>query len=397
MGKKKRVRNKARVDPTAAGAAGKAQLAKLAEEMGHIAENVDLVDKLDSTSAHDRAIGCGAVSHLLFQCRAQKAEALCQALIKRGVVKTLLKIIYDLDLNAATAAAKALRNFSLVGGDIASEALLAADATTIVLAIFTNDRVKSAPPAARQELFIHVFPLLASLTSQREVAVERFMQSNLVNQVLDFMQPDQPPLLIMEAVSFLCVVSEDNEPLGAGILECQPILEYLCRMLKTPTLFASTRSAVAGFLTNVVASAAHSSPKTKEIAAKLLSEVISTLSEAVSMDPIALASTMIANATAEKAKANEPLQKHDSVTVVDERQADAKEKKKGVSGQEFMSQIEWDKLVGNYLFEWKQSAMCVKQSLEVLTNIATMTDTEQETTDSGLSALLSQANERMSE
>jgi hypothetical protein len=66
-------------------------------------------------SAHDKKIGCNAVGHLLFQCGKSKVATLCKALSSSGAIGKILKLLYELDLGVAAAAAKSLRNFSLVG------------------------------------------------------------------------------------------------------------------------------------------------------------------------------------------------------------------------------------------------------------------------------------------
>lgn len=292
-------------------------------------------------------VGCEALGHLLFQSGVQRIAALCMALTKRGAVARLLEMLYAPDLKVAIAAAKALRNFAIVGGQAGSQWLINADAPTILLSVFGNNRIKSATPADRKELFTHIFPLLASLSANEEGAVERFVQENLVSEVFTFMQVDQPHLLILEATSFLCVVSEDNPALANTILGSEMMLNHLHAMMVAPSLLPSVRTSAAGVLANIVACQTVPAPQ-------ILVSVISTLVEAISLDPVALASDLTALLTEEKVKMEKSgIDTSSGPTVIDESADDETKKKK--SGPTF------EQLTEEHLFTWKQSVACVKQ------------------------------------
>jgi hypothetical protein len=366
MGKKKKT-----------GSSGKPKLAK-PPGGGALESKLGLLNNLNSASANERAVACGVASHMLFSEPAKSADV-CKLLLGSGVVAKLLQLLcQDCDIIVISAAAKSLRNFSLTG-PVACEALAQLQAPKGILTLITSERVKSASAAASQELFSHIFPLLAAIASnQDDIAIQPFLQPDFMPAVFSLLATATDSQLRMEIVSFLWVVSEDNVPLASALLSQPSMLAQLHALLAASE--PSTKSAVAGVLTNAV-SAASAPPA---LTAEITSAVLLAVSSLFGTDPGASASAMIAHLRErhqqEEAKQgkeqSEGGEAPEREGMIDDAMKESKETKESKGGEDpdGITQNEWEKLTWEQLSLWRGGVQGLKQALEVLTNIATLTE-----------------------
>lgn len=368
MAKKKKSRaqkKKALVSKLAKGKAGPKDLERLKfleQQMDPDQRpNEGILDKLQDPSATQRQVGCATIGVHLFQASAGQAEILCEFLSVGGTVSQLMQLLDDAAADVAVAAAKTLRNYCLVGGQKGCAELARLGMVDQVGIIFS----KSAH-IQKAAFLAHMFSVLCNLASNLDDAVEKLVTRDVMARVLQSIEaaatasttPMQGTATVLadkravelaglEAASFLFVVTEDNCNLAESVLSDQASSTVLVGAMQTGSLLDSTRSACAGSLVNMIA-AANVPP---ELRAKILPPVFTTLGQALTIDPLAIMSSMVATLSVEKKELEEKMI------------AEKKEKKETT-----MTQNDWGVRTEKRVFIFKQSAVCLTQTLEILTN-----------------------------
>ena len=345
MGKKKKAKGQAKKNETVT---GDLMLTKLVEEMGAEAGKVGLLDKLDSKKSNDRNIGCGAVSHLLFQAE-NNAVDLCKALAGKGVPKKLLTLTLGADLFVASTAARSLRNFCVVGGEWACQNLMNTGVFAPVFDLLTDGRITDSKPVARFRLLEQALPILGALCANQEAALEQFMQGvhtnpNLMQNIFALTKADCPPAVVVEAVSLLVVVSDDNVAFANGLFGAAPLLQHLMAVLGNTDSLVTARSGAAAVLTNCVGSIGGGASGEIRAVMEAVIKVLSEMLEAATLDPVQVASVMTAELGEEMKRVGNLI--------------DGEEKtEKG----EVSSSGQWEIKVEERTFLWRQVVIAVNQ------------------------------------
>ena len=226
MGKQakgKRMRGSARMDPMAASgkAGGSGGEGSGGEGMGEVATaemTGQIVSELGDMSAERRAKAAHAVAGV-----AATGMIGLQALLRMGVVGRLTRLLCDSSLMVRSAAASALRNAGIQGGDAAYAAIVDADVMTPLLAsiqqvgalLSTGEDTKDETV----ELACILLDLLWELCESSVAAVERFnaagpaFPTSLAQLVCPPLSTAAPSVAA-SAAQCLHVLSEDNPQTG---------------------------------------------------------------------------------------------------------------------------------------------------------------------------------------
>lgn len=217
MGKAKRMRGSARMDPIAAsgkvggmrGGGGTMMEEAATEEMtGHI------VSELGDMSAERRAKAAHAVAGV-----AATGMVGLQALLKLGVVGKLTRLLCDVSVEVRAAAAAALRNAGIRGGDAAYAAIVEADVMTPLLSsiqqVGTELSAGGGRMEAAKELACILLDLLWELCESSAAAVDRFNAAGpaFPTSLTQLVCPPiglAAPEVASSAAQCLHVLSEDN-------------------------------------------------------------------------------------------------------------------------------------------------------------------------------------------
>ncbi len=220
MGKqavKKRARGTARMDPIRGGAAHGAGMPPIGTASEAEAEETtsQIVCELGSLSAEQRAKAAHAVAAV-----AATGMVGLKTLERKGVVSKLTRLLCDQSIDVRAAAAAALRNAGLRGGDPVYNAIVQADVMTPLLASMgqMGAALTSASCAQEQETveaMCVLLDLLWEICESSSAAVDRFNKAGLgclplLVQFATAPHSNRFPAVASSAAQCLHVLSEDN-------------------------------------------------------------------------------------------------------------------------------------------------------------------------------------------
>lgn len=371
MGRKKKNKSKAKKVGGAAKIAGKSKeaverLKFLEQDLGAKAPEQGMLERLDDVSPSKRQISCETIAMHLFQITSANAPKLCEFLVIKGTVTRLLQMLEDVNKDVATAAAKTLRNYCLVGGASGCEEVARLGMVARAPQLLAGAHKEHALFTA------HTFAILANLCTHVVDAVDHLAPPEVLNNVFHVLEAvvaspsdgkeGDAAVAALEAASLLFVLSEDNEGLANQLLKSAPSTKVLLAAMQSSAVLDSTRSACAGVLVNLLSSARFAVPLESQVG--ILTPVFATLAQALEINPLSLASSMVGALSVEKKEWESKMARSAA-----EMKAAAAELKDG-DAPLTQTQNDWGVLTQKRVFGFKQSAICLIQTLEILTNLS---------------------------
>lgn len=360
MGKKKKNKGKGKGKAANKAAAANKDSYQLLAEQGGVAPDAGILERLSSDNNHQREMACATIAVHLFQVENKKIMLLCRSLAEQGVLKRLVNLLSDQNNEVAWAAAKALRNYCLVGHREGCDLLVSKCGDALLQTL----RGAFSPVPRKPDLLACVFAIMSSLATHAFETVDVLTQEDVLQHAFKALEAavgltsneneSRPAAyLALEAASFLFVVSEDNPELTDTIIKTPGLISnVIMGVMQNKTALDSLRSACAGVLSNVLTTGGGGMDG--KVQAQLLDAILTIVGQALQIDLFALASSMIAALKTEKLGYEEKM----AANPDDEKFQD-------------LTQSEWGKITEARVSQWKQSAVCVVQILEILTNLGT--------------------------
>ncbi|XP_065831787.1 HEAT repeat-containing protein 3-like [Oscarella lobularis] len=235
MGKLRKMRKKARIQPT-----GFPSGAEAIEERESVLDAVDsssghyhLIEMLSSPSAEDRQCACAGLANLVLDLEAE----IVPILLDKGVVKSLASMLVDECEALRLGAAGALRNLTIAGHETCVR-MVEDDVMTSLVVFFKRSlesvMISDAAPIDETcldqiEQGLH---LLWNLSECSTTVVKIFNSENLLPLIFYCISPKRfSSLIAVTAAQCLHTVTEENPPLCETIVGSGEMLTALERLL----------------------------------------------------------------------------------------------------------------------------------------------------------------------
>ncbi|PRP75627.1 hypothetical protein PROFUN_07993 [Planoprotostelium fungivorum] len=187
-----------------------------------------------NSEENERETACAAASQFAFE-----DPKIVGKLIDLGLLKCLIERMGDPSISVRTAAAGAIRNFTL-GGEEICEKLMQSDCMTPLLHLTLSykqhlQEAKELDKKVAELLMIQVIASFTNLCETNNRAVELFSNSTALSMALELLNVKQYPLqLVIETAQFLNVVTENNESCCRAIRADRERAGALEVMMKDP-------------------------------------------------------------------------------------------------------------------------------------------------------------------
>eukprot|EP01027_Heterolobosea_sp_BB2_P022169 GEZU01032620.1.p1 GENE.GEZU01032620.1~~GEZU01032620.1.p1 ORF type:complete len:622 (+),score=111.81 GEZU01032620.1:48-1868(+) len=309
MGKAARIKKikKERTNPTGLPSVAEALQQQAEAEVG-LVEDVDIeeggaintkpiLQLINSAEASEREQACNAIANVV-----EDSNDL-MVLMNGGVIKKLSERLCDPVRAVRTAAAGAMRNLTIAGGDEVCEKMIDDDVMTVLLVALIDslalvkrqqheqlDELMQAEAVEATRTAKQAIPLLSFLCESSDKGTKLFTNSNAVPLLLElFTLPNVNEKLVLTAAQCLNVVTDENAQLTDKIRSMNWAVDMLFQKLADTSLNIYIRVSVAGILFNL------RNASDEEASISVITKIWPTLYQTLEFQPIPSLSQILPN------------------------------------------------------------------------------------------------------
>jgi len=224
------------------------------EQTPEVNSKYPVLELLSSTESEKRECACADLSRIVMD-----SPDTIKIILEQGALKKLIDNVCDPNLGVRVAAAGALRNLTLVGGEEIAEQLVQKDCMGPVVTILqqTYSKVLNSTDKSTEEvksmlsLLTQIMALLANICENSEKATLMFTQSKAALFVLSFLKQDLPLELKVNTAQLLNVVTDENPEVAQQILGSPEHTQIVQWLIGNDNLHILLRVVSSGFAYNM--------------------------------------------------------------------------------------------------------------------------------------------------
>lgn len=224
------------------------------EDDDEVHSEYPVLDHLTSSESEKRECACADLSRIVLE-----SPDTIKIVLEQGALKKLIDNVCDPNLGVKVAAAGALRNLTMVGGEEVAEQLVQKDLMGPVVTILqqTYSSVINAADKSTEEikqkisLLTQIMALLANTCEFSDKATALFTQSKASLFVLSFLKQSFPLELQVNTAQLLNVVTDENPEIAQQILSSPEHTQLVQWLVSNENLHILLRVVSSGFAYNM--------------------------------------------------------------------------------------------------------------------------------------------------